>query len=246
MRTQNKGTRSSRFRITTIAIAVASSFAMTPAWASDTATGGGNGVAYGAGSNAPEANNVAIGNSATIGYANGNTHPATGDIAVGHNAHTNNYVNQGGGIAIGENAFSENMAGFQEKGFNFNQTTFTGSGFLGLQSPFIPADPTKVTTGIAIGQNAYARSGGTMIGTHNYKGVIGDTSVDTSSEASMRAHEVSVYATTVGANSFNNSAFGVVNGAFSAITGAYDGGSFRSNASQNFGATITGSLNTIE
>lgn len=85
-----------------------------------------------------------------------------------------------------------------------------------------------------------------MIGTHNYKGVIGDTSVDTSSEASMRAHEVSVYATTVGANSFNNSAFGVVNGAFSAITGAYDGGSFRSNASQNFGATITGSLNTIE
>lgn len=117
---------------------------------------------------------------------------------------------------------------------------------MGLQSPFIPADPTKVTTGIAIGQNAYARSGGTMIGTHNYKGVIGDTSVDTSSEASMRAHEVSVYATTVGANSFNNSAFGVVNGAFSAITGAYDGGSFRSNASQNFGATITGSLNTIE
>ena len=85
-----------------------------------------------------------------------------------------------------------------------------------------------------------------MIGTHNYKGVIGDTTVDTSSEASMRAHEVSVYATTVGANSFNNSAFGVVNGAFSAITGAYDGGSFRSNASQNFGATITGSLNTIE
>lgn len=241
MRTQNKGTRSSRFRITTIAIAVASSFAMTPAWASDTATGGGNGVAYGAGSNAPEANNVAIGNSATIGYANGNTHPATGDIAVGHNAHTNNYVNQGGGIAIGENAFSENMAGFQEKGFNFNQTTFTGS-----KSPFVPADPSKVTTGIAIGQNAYARSGSTMIGTHNYKGDIGDTSVDTSSTDSMRAHEVSVYATTVGANSFNNSAFGVVNGAFSAITGAYNGGSYKSNEYQNFGATITGSLNTIE
>lgn len=35
MRTQNKGTRSSRFRITTIAIAVASSFAMTSAWAAD-------------------------------------------------------------------------------------------------------------------------------------------------------------------------------------------------------------------
>lgn len=246
MRTQNKGTRSSHSRITTIAIAVASSFAITPAWAVDTATGSGSGVAYGTGSGAPKAENVAIGKGATISYSNGATRPATGDIAVGHNARTNNYVDQGGGIAIGENAFSENMAGTQEESFNFGQTTFTGSGFLGLQSPFIPADPTKVTTGIAIGQNAYARSGGTMIGTHNYKGVIGDTSVDTSSEASMRAHEVSVYATTVGANSFNNSAFGVVNGAFSAITGAYDGGSFRSNASQNFGATITGSLNTIE
>lgn len=246
MRTQNKGTRSSHSRITTIAIAVASSFAITPAWAADTAFGSGNGVAYGTGSQAAEANNVAIGNNATISYSNGATRPATGDIAVGHNARTNNYANQGGGIAIGENAFSENMAGTQEQGFNFNQTTFTGSGILGLQSPFIPADPSKVTTGIAIGQNAYARSGSTMIGTHNYKGAIGDTTVDTNSVASMRAHEVSVYATTVGANSFNNSAFGVVNGAFSAITGAYDGGSFKSKASQNFGATITGSLNTIE
>lgn len=246
MSTQKKYMGSSHFKNTAIAIAVASSFAMAQVWAADTAVGSGNGVAYGTGSQAAEANNVAIGNHATISYSNGATRPATGDIAVGHNARTNNYVNQGGGIAIGENAFSENMAGTQEESFNFGQTTFTGSGFLGLQSPFIPADPTKVTTGIAIGQNAYARSGGTMIGTHNYKGVIGDTSVDTSSEASMRAHEVSVYATTVGANSFNNSAFGVVNGAFSAITGAYDGGSFRSNASQNFGATITGSLNTIE
>ena len=246
MRTQKKYMGSSHFKNTAIAIAVASSFVMAQAWAADTTVGSGSGVAYGTGSQAAEANNVAIGNHATISYSNGATRPATGDIAVGHNARTNNYVNQGGGIAIGENAFSENMAGTQEESFNFGQTTFTGSGFLGLQSPFIPADPTKVTTGIAIGQNAYARSGGTMIGTHNYKGVIGDTSVDTSSEASMRAHEVSVYATTVGANSFNNSAFGVVNGAFSAITGAYDGGSFRSNASQNFGATITGSLNTIE
>lgn len=246
MRTQKKYMGSSHFKNTAIAIAVASSFVMAQAWAADTTVGSGSGVAYGTGSQAAEANNVAIGNHATISYSNGTTRPATGDIAVGHNARTNNYVNQGGGIAIGENAFSENMAGTQEESFNFGQTTFTGSGFLGLQSPFIPADPTKVTTGIAIGQNAYARSGGTMIGTHNYKGVIGDTSVDTSSEASMRAHEVSVYATTVGANSFNNSAFGVVNGAFSAITGAYDGGSFRSNASQNFGATITGSLNTIE
>lgn len=215
------------------------------AWAADTTPGVGSGVAVGTGSNAPKAENVAIGNHATISYSNG-VSAATGDVVIGNNARTNNYVSQGGGIAIGAGAFSENMAGTQEEGFNFNQTTFTGSGFLGLQSPFIPADPTKVVTGIAIGQNSYARSGSVMVGTHNYKGDIADTNVDTSSEASMRSHEVSVNATTIGVNSFNNSAFGVVNGAYSAITGAYDGGGFRSNASQNFGATITGSLNSIE
>lgn len=214
--------------------------------AADNTTGAGNGVAYGTGSKAPEVKNVAIGNGAEINYANGTNRPATGDIAIGSGAHTNNYVNQGGGIAIGENAFSENMAGTQEKSFNFNQTTFRGSGFLGLGSPFIPADPTKVPTGVAIGQNTYARSGGIMIGTHNYNGDIGDTTVDTSDVASMRSHNVSVNATTVGVNSINNATFGVVNGAYSAITGSYDGGAFRSQAAQNFGATITGSLNSIE
>lgn len=213
--------------------------------ASDTTVGSGTGVAYGTGSSAPKAENVAIGKGATISYSNGAS-AATGDVVIGNAAKTDNYSSQGGGIAIGSGAFSENMAGTQEQGFNFNQTTFTGSGVLGLQSPFIPADPTKVVTGIAIGQNSYARSGGIMLGTHNYKGEIADTTVDTSSVDSMRAHDVSVNATTVGVNSFNNSAFGVVNGAYSAITGAYNGGRNRLQASQNFGATITGSLNSIE
>ena len=39
--------------------------------AADIATGAGNGVAYGTGSNAPKAENVAIGNNAKIGYTNG-------------------------------------------------------------------------------------------------------------------------------------------------------------------------------
>lgn len=214
--------------------------------AADTATGSGNGVAYGIGSSAPEAENVAVGKDAHIDYSNGTVRPSRGDIAVGNNAHINNYVNQGGGIAIGQNAFSENMAGVQEKNFNFGQTTFTGSGFLGLRSPFIPANPDKVVTGVAIGQNAYARSGSVMVGTHNFKGKLYDTTVDTSDIANMRSNNVVVNATTVGTNSWNNAAFGVVNGAYSAITGAYDGGGFRPNSAQNFGATITGSLNSIE
>ena len=214
--------------------------------AADTTTGSGNGVAYGTGSSAPEAENVAVGKDAHIDYSNGTVRPSRGDIAVGNNAHINNYVNQGGGIAIGQNAFSENMAGVQEKNFNFGQTTFTGSGFLGLRSPFIPANPDKVVTGVAIGQNAYARSGSVMVGTHNFKGKLYDTTVDTSDIANMRSNNVVVNATTVGTNSWNNAAFGVVNGAYSAITGAYDGGGFRPNSAQNFGATITGSLNSIE
>lgn len=207
--------------------------------------GTGDGVAVGTGSSAPKAENVAIGKEAKITYSNGAS-AATGDIVVGSGAKTNNYVSQGGGIAIGQNAFSENMAGTQERIFNFGQTTFTGSGFLGLQSPFIPADPTKVVTGIAVGQNTYARTGSVMIGTHNFKGKLYDTDVDTASGANMRSNNVIVNATTLGTNSFNNAAFGVVTGAYSAITGAYDGGTFSFKGSQNFGATITGSLNSIE
>lgn len=216
--------------------------------AADVTLGAGNGVAYGTGSNAPQAQNVAIGNGAHIDYSNGTNRPATGDIAIGSGAHTNNYVNQGGGIAIGEGAFSENMAGNQEASFNFRQTTFQGSGFFGLKAPFVPADPTKVPTSVAIGQHTYARSGSTMIGTHNYKGKIGDTEVDTNNVNSMRDHGISVNATTVGVNSFNGSAFGTVTGAYNAITTSYNGGNpfTNSDAAKNFGATITGALNTIE
>ena len=87
--------------------------------AADTATGTGNGIAYGTGSKAPEFKNIAIGNDAEVYYANGTNRPATGDIAIGSGAHTHNYVNQGGGIAIGEKAYSENMAGTQEANFNY-------------------------------------------------------------------------------------------------------------------------------
>ena len=216
--------------------------------AADVTIGAGNGVAYGTGSNAPKAENVAIGKDAKIEYSGGVGQPSTGDIVIGGGAHTNNYIDQGGGIAIGAGAFSENMAGNQEASFNFSQTTFQGSGFLGMRAPFIPADPTKVPTGVAIGQHTYARSGSTMIGTHNYKGKIGDTEVDTNNVNSMRDHGISVNATTVGVNSFNGSAFGTVTGAYNAITTSYNGGNpfTNSDAAKNFGATITGALNTIE
>ena len=207
--------------------------------------GDGLGVAIGTGSSAARDTSVAVGKNAKTMDSNGEANGG-GDVAIGSNARVNNYVNQGGSVAMGENSFAENMAGRQEKLFNFNQTTFTGSGFLGLQSPFIPADPSKVTGSIALGQNSYARSGGTVIGVHNYKGALGDMTIDTSTEANRRSYGINVNATTIGTNSFNNAAFGVVNGAYSIISGAYDGSSYSSKAGQNFGATITGALNSIE
>ena len=236
MRTQNKGTRSSHSRITTIAIAVASSFAMTPAWAAD--TGIGNGVAYGTGSNAPKAENVAIGKGATISYSGGVGQPSTGDIVIGGGAHTNNYIDQGGGIAIGSNSFVENMVGRLEKYFDFNQAGYDKTS--GVPSG-LPKDPTKMVTGIAIGQNTYARSGSVMFGTHNYKGDLGDVAVDS---ASTKAQNMSLFSTTLGANSYSNGLFSTVTGAYSIASSDYSGG--YNSVLKNFGATITGSLNSIE
>ena len=231
--------------LTALVISALSGVAMA---APDVAVGTGNGVNYGTNSYAPEATNVAVGNSATIDYANGAANRAGGDIAIGHKAHSGNYVNQGGGIAIGQNAFSENMAGNQEMQFNFNQTTFQGSGFMGLRSPFIPADPSKVSSGIAIGQNAYARSGSIMIGTHNYKGTMGDNADLDTTETAMRNANVNVNATTIGNNSHTNAAFGTNVGAYNIITGSYTGGNTLSHtdAAKNFGSTIVGTLNTVE
>lgn len=206
--------------------------------AADVTVGTGNGVAYGTGSNAPKIENVAIGNGAKIGYSNGAI-AATGDIVVGNGANINNYASQGGSVAIGKNAKIENMAGGVEASFALGQTTFSGNWF---SSARIPADPTKVVGSVAIGDNTFARTGSTMIGSHNYKGDIGDTTVDT---ATTRKDALNAYATTVGANSFSNGAFTTNTGTYNIISSEYNGGRM-ANPVKNLGATINGSLNSIE
>lgn len=206
--------------------------------AADTTTGAGSGVAYGTGSNAPKAENVAIGNNAKIGYSNGAS-AATGDIVVGKDANINNYASQGGSVAIGKNAKIENMAGGVEASFALGQTTYSGNWF---SSSRIPADPTKVVGSVAIGDNTFARTGSTMIGSHNYKGDLGDTTVDT---ATTRKDALNAYATTVGANSFSNGAFTTNTGTYNIISSEYNGGRM-ANPVKNLGATINGSLNSIE
>lgn len=238
MRTQEKYMGSSHFKNTAIAIAVASSFVMAQAWAADTAAGSGTGVAYGTSSDAPKAENVAVGKGASISYSNGAS-AATGDIVVGNGANINNYASQGGSIAIGKNARIENMAGGGEASFALGQTTYSGSIF---SSARIPVDPTKVVGSIAIGDNTFARTGSTMIGSHNYSGDLGDTTVDSSQ---TRASNLNVYATTIGANSFSNGAFTTTTGVYNIISGEYNGGRL-ANGQKNFGATITGTLNSVE
>ena len=142
---------------------------------------------------------------------------------------------QEGSIAIGKNAFVENMWGTQDKIFRF-----------GMHS----TDPSRtdhlLPAGIAIGQNTYARSGSLMIGDHKYVGALGDTTVDSNTDDEKRKLSVLVGATTVGLNSYSAGAFATTTGAYSIMTNAYDGNTNQGSAAQNFGAVINGSFNSIE
>lgn len=187
--------------------------------AADVMVGAGNGVAYGTGSSA---NN-------------------TQDIAVGKKAKVENYVGQNGSVAIGANAHVENMAGGAEAAVGMGQTSYSGNFW---SSARVPADSSKVVGSVAIGNNTFARTGSTMIGSHNYRGAIGDTTIDTDNNGT-RGASLNVYATTVGANSFSNGAFTTTTGTYNVISSSYTGGRF-STPTQNFGATVNGAFNSIE
>lgn len=187
--------------------------------AADVTVGTGNGVAYGTSSSA---NN-------------------TQDIAVGNKAKVENYVGQNGSVAIGANAHVENMAGGAEAAVGMGQTSYSGNFW---SSARVPADPSKVVGSVAIGNNTFARTGSTMIGSHNYRGAIGDTTIDTDNNGT-RGASLNVYATTVGANSFSNGAFTTTTGTYNVISSSYTGGRF-STPTQNFGATVNGAFNSIE
>lgn len=210
-----------------------------------------NAIAAGVGANTNIDNSIAMGTNAQTLHSGGTkdtTQMGTGDIAIGDNAHTNNYIDQGGSIAIGQNAFAENMTGVQESSFAFGQTKYTPvykSDYYWGYVPYayLPENPSKVPGGLAIGQNTYVRTGGLMVGTHNYKGKLGDVEVDS---ADTGKNAKSVFTTTLGTNSFNSGAFSTITGAYSIASSDYEGGNSTSAAGKNFGATIMGSLNSIE
>ena len=158
-------------------------------------------------------------------FAATNLAPTEVDVVAGKDAGVSNenFLNpQHGSVAIGENADVANIFGGQEFSLSMGMgITYPGS--------------------IAIGQNSYARSGSVQIGIHNYEGAMGDITV---TDATNREGPI-VDMTILGTNSYGKAPLGTITGAYSIISGKYTGKGDES-AIQNFGASIVGSLNSIE
>ncbi|WP_270400788.1 YadA-like family protein [Mitsuokella multacida] len=195
---------------------------------------GDSALAAGVGARAEANHGIAIGTDAWSNEGDGRV-KGSGDIAIGYKATIQNYVNQSGSIALGQNALIENTFGSTEKNYAFNQTTFTS-----YNGGFLPADADKEATGIAIGRNSFARTGSLMVGSHMYKGAIADMDeVDgTNSNTLLNRDFNNINMTTLGTNSFNSGTFATVTGSYSATTAK--------KKTQNFAATVNGSLNSIE
>ena len=177
--------------------------------------------------------NITIGKGASCSIWNGVT---------GHDGFTSGY------ISIGENALAwdgehtykdKARIGTKEYLLDFNQGAVVGAeSFFGFTYKYRVTDGTKLAGAIAIGKNTMARTGSVMIGDHTYKGQLGDIEVDPSNKMNLNN---GVYSTTLGTSSYNSGSMATVTGALSIASGNKD-----TKDTQNFGATIYGSLNSIE
>ena len=169
------------------------------------------------------------------------------NIAVGKGASTNTTMGNppglvSGYIAIGENASAWNGGnpdgiGRKESYLDFNQGAVSPSS---LFTKAKVTDGTKLAGAIAIGKNTMARTGSVTVGDYTYVGNLGDIEVDPANRLTLNN---GVYSTTLGASSYNGGSMSAVTGAFSIIS---NNGSSTLYGAQNFGATIYGSLNSIE
>lgn len=202
------------------------------------------GMAIEAANPAPDDTNIKIGKDANFAIWNGVT---------GHDGFTSGY------ISIGENAYAwdgeyphpdngEARIGTKEYLLDFNQGAVGGADFfdipfLGIHIPtkFRVTNGAKLAGAIAIGKNTVARTGSVMIGDHTYIGKLGDIEVDSSTPSTKMTLNNGVYSTTLGTSSYNSGSMATVTGAFSIASGNKD-----TKDTQNFGATIYGSLNSIE
>lgn len=188
------------------------------------------GMAIEAANPASDDTNITIGKGANYAIWNNVT---------GHDGFTSGYISIGENAKAwdGENTYNEKYAriGTKEYLLDFNQGAVgVGDSFLGFPLNYRVTDGTKLAGAIAIGKNTMARTGSVMIGDHTYKGQLGDIEVDPSNKMNLNN---GVYSTTLGTSSYNSGSMATVTGAFSIASGE---------DTKNFGATIYGSLNSIE
>ena len=188
------------------------------------------GMAIEAANPASDDTNITIGKGANFAIWNkvtGHDGLTSGYISIGENAYAWD----------GEHTYKDKYAriGTKEYLLDFNQGAVGGAeSFLGIPYKYRVTDGTKLAGAIAIGKNTMARTGSVMIGDHTYKGQLGDIEVDPSQKMTLNN---GVYSTTLGTSSYNSGSMATVTGAFSIASGE---------DTKNFGATIYGSLNSIE
>ena len=127
---------------------------------------------------------------------------------------------------------------------------FIGRG--GQEDAISPTGEAKDAAGaIAIGNQTYARSGSIMIGSHNFKGNMGDVTgidsfkLETEGEHGVYGHTVATM--TVGTNSFTKGFLATTLGNYNIQTSRNVGYGFLNKYNlENFGATVVGTLNSNE
>ena len=188
------------------------------------------GMAIEAANPASDDTNITIGKGANFAIWNkvtGHDGLTSGYISIGENAYAWD----------GEHTYKDKYAriGTKEYLLDFNQGAVGGAeSFLGIPYKYRVTDGTRLAGAVAIGKNTMARTGSVMIGDHTYKGQLGDIEVDPSQKMTLNN---GVYSTTLGTSSYNSGSMATVTGAFSIASGE---------DTKNFGATIYGSLNSIE
>ena len=180
------------------------------------------------GSNVSVAENITMGKGAHVSVLNGVTGKnITGDIAVGPDAHAWN----------GEYSYgSEGRIGSKEYLLDFGQGGVVGAEWAPLIGyyKYKVADGSKIAGSIAIGKNTVARTGSVMLGDHSYTGKLGDIEIN---PANAMTYNNGIYSTTLGAGAYNSGSLAAVTGALSIASGK---------DTKNTGATIYGSMNSIE
>lgn len=122
----------------------------------------------------------------------------------------------------------------------------------GQERAISPTEKTEDAAGaIAIGDYTYARSGSIMIGSHSFKGSMGDvTGIDSSkleTEGSSGVYGHTVATTTVGTNSFTKGFLATTMGAYNIQSSRNVGYGWSNKYNlENFGATVVGTLNSNE